>query len=121
MLLQFALFSLVLALSWGPAVPLPEASVLRVSDRFDLGQVAHVFPSAGLEDRIEFWKNVYSKYGRRQIVFHDRESVSLIYRVKSFNEDPQSSGAEYRRQEDWSDAQLKEIALHLKQLAGNLS
>ncbi|MGI8782349.1 MAG: transglycosylase SLT domain-containing protein [Acidobacteriota bacterium] len=91
------------------------------NERFELGQVAHVFPSVGLEDRIEFWKNVYSKYGRRQVVFHDRESVSLIYRVKSFSDDPESSWAEYRRQEDWSDAQLKEIALRLKELAANLS
>lgn len=121
MLPQFGLFSLLLALSVAPAAPLPEASVLPASDRFELTQVAHVFPSAGLEDRIEFWKNIYSKYGRRQVVFHDRESVGLIYRVKSFSEDPDSSWAEYRRQEDWSDAQLKEIALHLKQLAGDLS
>jgi hypothetical protein len=28
-------------------------------------------PSAGLEDRIEFWKKVYTQYGENDVIVHD--------------------------------------------------
>jgi len=38
-------------------------------------------PSTGLEDRIEFWKKVYTQYGENDLIIHDRIRVNLIYDV----------------------------------------
>jgi len=38
-------------------------------------------PSLGLEDRIDFWKKVYTQYGENDVIIHDRIRVNLIYDV----------------------------------------
>jgi membrane-bound lytic murein transglycosylase D len=38
-------------------------------------------PSQGLEDRIEFWKKVFTQYGKDDVIIHDRIRVNLIYDV----------------------------------------
>src|SRR5215470_10963801 len=38
-------------------------------------------PKQGLENRIEFWKKVYTQYGENDVVIHDRIHVNLIYDV----------------------------------------
>lgn len=38
-------------------------------------------PSEGLEDRIEFWKKVYTQYGEGDVIVHDRFRVNLIYDI----------------------------------------
>src|SRR5262245_8112951 len=38
-------------------------------------------PNQGLENRIEFWKKVYTQYGQDDVVIHDRIRVNLIYDV----------------------------------------
>jgi len=38
-------------------------------------------PAEGLESRIEFWKKIYTQYGKDDIVIHDRVRVNLIYDV----------------------------------------
>src|SRR5262247_550574 len=38
-------------------------------------------PNQGLEDRIEFWKKVYTQYGQDDVIVHDRFRVNLIYDV----------------------------------------
>src|SRR5262245_20412595 len=38
-------------------------------------------PNKGLEDRIEFWKKVYTQYGQDDVIIHDRIHVNLIYDV----------------------------------------
>jgi len=40
-------------------------------------------PSQGLENRIEFWKKVYTQYGTDDVIIHDRIHVNLIYDVAS--------------------------------------
>lgn len=39
------------------------------------------FPSDGIENRIEFWKKVFTQYGDADIIIHDRFHVNLIYDV----------------------------------------
>src|SRR5437867_2372944 len=39
------------------------------------------FPNQGLESRIEFWKKVYTQYGKDDTIIHDRIRVNLIYDV----------------------------------------
>src|SRR5262249_39699463 len=38
-------------------------------------------PATGLENRVEFWKKVFTQYGKDDIVIHDRVHVNLIYDV----------------------------------------
>jgi len=38
-------------------------------------------PSQGLEDRIDFWKKVYTEYGENDVIVHDRIRVNLIYEI----------------------------------------
>jgi membrane-bound lytic murein transglycosylase D len=38
-------------------------------------------PNQGLEDRIEFWKKVYTQYGQDDVIVHDRIRVNLIYDI----------------------------------------
>src|SRR5689334_14032698 len=39
------------------------------------------FPTDGLESRIDFWKQVFTKYGADDVIVHDRFHVNLIYAV----------------------------------------
>jgi peptidoglycan lytic transglycosylase D len=38
-------------------------------------------PMDGLESRVDFWKKIYTQYGKDDIVIHDRIRVNLIYDV----------------------------------------
>jgi membrane-bound lytic murein transglycosylase D len=38
-------------------------------------------PAEGLESRVEFWKKIFTQYGKEDIVIHDRIRVNLIYDV----------------------------------------
>src|SRR5580765_5967060 len=40
-------------------------------------------PAEGLETRVEFWKQVFTRYGADDIIIHDRFHVNLIYGVAS--------------------------------------
>lgn len=41
-----------------------------------------LFPEPpGLEPAVEFWKSVYSEWSENEIAFHDREDLSIVYRV----------------------------------------
>jgi peptidoglycan lytic transglycosylase D len=42
-----------------------------------------LFPADGLEPRIDFWKQVFTKYGADDVIVHDRLYVNLIYAVAS--------------------------------------
>jgi membrane-bound lytic murein transglycosylase D len=46
-------------------------------------------PRQGLENRIEFWKKVYTQYGGEDLIIHDRFHVNLIYDIA--NEDDVNS------------------------------
>src|SRR6187402_2136188 len=37
--------------------------------------------SEGLEQRVDFWKKIYTQYGKDDIVIHDSFLVNLIYDV----------------------------------------
>jgi membrane-bound lytic murein transglycosylase D len=40
-----------------------------------------VLPGDGLEQRVDFWKKIYTQYGADDVVIHDRVYVNLIYDV----------------------------------------
>jgi membrane-bound lytic murein transglycosylase D len=43
-------------------------------------------PSQGLENRIDFWKKVYTQYGENDVIIHDRIHVNLIYDIAAKGE-----------------------------------
>src|SRR5437868_700656 len=62
-------------------------------------------PAAGLENRVDFWKKIFTQYGKDDIVIHDRVHVNLIYDVADeSNVDSKLSAIEHA---------LKEIAQNL--------
>jgi membrane-bound lytic murein transglycosylase D len=63
-------------------------------------------PSEGLDQRIDFWKKIYTQYGADDVVVHDRVYVNLIYSVT----DPSNRSAKIA---DAQDA-LREIRLNLE-------
>jgi membrane-bound lytic murein transglycosylase D len=76
------------------------APVLSAQDTPDAtaaeSRFARLFPSAGFEDRIAFWKMIFTRYGRDEVVLHDRDDVRLIYSV--VNLPPGASVTSQRRQ-----------------------
>src|ERR1700722_17106710 len=38
-------------------------------------------PNKGLENRVDFWKKIFTQYGADDVVIHDRFYVNLIYGV----------------------------------------
>ena len=49
-----------------------ETEVLQTGE-FDEGALSTVlFPRKGLESQVEFWRLVFTKYGKDQIIFHSR-------------------------------------------------
>jgi peptidoglycan lytic transglycosylase D len=40
-----------------------------------------LFPTDGLEHRIDFWKQVFTQYGADDVIVHDRYYVDLIYGI----------------------------------------
>jgi hypothetical protein len=45
------------------------------------------FPNQGLEDRMAFWKKVYTQYGENDVIIHDRIRVNLIYDIAARGEE----------------------------------
>src|SRR5574339_5773 len=50
-------------------------------------------PSEGLEQRIDFWKKIYTQYGKDDIVIHDAFLVNLIYDVANDDNYPEKTVA----------------------------
>jgi membrane-bound lytic murein transglycosylase D len=45
-------------------------------------EVSDAFPlPAGLESNVDFWRNVYAKWSRRQVAIHDNRHLGVIYAV----------------------------------------
>jgi membrane-bound lytic murein transglycosylase D len=69
-------------------------------------------PSDGLDQRIDFWKKIYTQYGADDLVIHDKVYVNLIYGVAN-------SSNQAAKIADAQDA-LREIRMNLE-TPGNLS
>ncbi len=74
----------------------------------------------GMEERIDFWKNIYTRYTSNQGILHDSKYINLIYSSVDFKDitelteltPPQREKARRKR----VDAMKKEIAVRLKRL-----
>ena len=60
-------------------------------------RLSEPFPRGGFEGRIEFWKQIFTRYGERDVVFHDQGDLRLIYEVVSFEKSARSDAAEALR------------------------
>jgi peptidoglycan lytic transglycosylase D len=63
-------------------------------------------PIQGLENRIDFWKKVYTQYGADDVIIHDRIHVNLIYDVAG---------------EDDVDSKVRVVKSALSEIQANLS
>lgn len=88
-----------------------------------LGWTADAFKvPVGMEDRVQFWKDIYTKYSSEQGILHDSKYVQLIYETVDFGDisknpdltDRQKERARRKRVND----KKKEIAERLKKLQG---
>lgn len=75
-----------------------------------------LFPSRGVEHRVDFWKQIFTRYGENDLILHDRDDLRLVYRVVSFPGRP-GSRAEARRQQ----AEVKKAVENTKRLLGDLA
>src|ERR1043166_509266 len=42
----------------------------------------------GLENAVEFWKQVFTRYGANDVIFHDRQEPFKVYKVVSIEDSP---------------------------------
>lgn len=48
-------------------------------------QSADIFPRPPeLADQVRFWRSIFAEYSQNQVVIHDRENVTIIYKVLDF-------------------------------------
>ena len=73
-------------------------SSLFAATSFSLNQIADQFPSRGFEEKIEFWRGVFTRYGEKEVLFHDQDDLQLIYEVMTFDKSTRNDTAEFRRQ-----------------------
>lgn len=84
------------------------------------------FPSpAGIQQQVEFWKNVFTIYSSKHVVIHDRDVLSRVYSVLDFSylDDGTVSpaAAERLRKERVRDEieRIRAILIRLHQVGGN--
>jgi membrane-bound lytic murein transglycosylase D len=91
---------------------------LRSSPGGQVNRGDFVVPAA-LRPRVNFWKDIFSKYGRRQVVVHHRHFPQLVFGTLDFREEAESlSPGEYER---FREAKIKRtmesIKTHLQRLS----
>lgn len=74
------------------------SSSLLGANSFSLDRISGSFPSKGFEDKIEFWKTIFTHYGEREVLIHDQNDVRLIYEVVRFARGVRNDDFEYKRQ-----------------------
>jgi len=76
---------------------------------FSLDEVSATFPSKEFSREIEFWKNVFAKYGSKEVIFHDTKDLRLIFHVETFQKEIKGNSAEAKRQRRLLKKKAKEI------------
>lgn len=56
---------------------------------------AALFPETGMEGAVSFWEDIFTRYGKNQILIHDAETVNLVWEVLDvsgdYETDPESA------------------------------
>ncbi|RPJ87261.1 MAG: LysM peptidoglycan-binding domain-containing protein [Acidobacteria bacterium] len=98
MLRRWCLLSFLVVFSGFTVIAANQAAAPAPGSEF-----SKLFPSAGFEERVEFWKMIFTRYGRDEVVVHDRKDLRLIYKVVSSPYDGTDRASIRRRQ-----AQMKQ-------------
>lgn len=76
----------------------------------------------GMEERVQFWKDIYTKYTSQQGVLHDSKYVNLVYESLDFNDltirEDLTGRARERARRKRVDEKKKEVIARLKRLGG---
>lgn len=83
---------------WIPAFFFLTSTVLA-GETFSLDQVSDRLPSHGFQDRIEFWRAIFTEYGEKEVLIHDMDDLRLIYTVVRFEKGTDNDAGEWRRQQ----------------------
>ena len=100
----------------GLLLVLPSALALSQPRTFSLTQISHQFPSRGLEFRVAFWRDVFTRYGANQVVLHDTGDLRLIYEVIEFREGAGRSRAASRRHRRTVRARIHRLSVAMNRL-----
>jgi membrane-bound lytic murein transglycosylase D len=77
---------------------------------------------AGMEERVQFWKDIYTKYTSEQGVLHDSKYVSVVYDSLDFSDITLNESLSFRQKERARrkrvDEKKKEVIARLKRLQG---
>jgi len=75
-----------------------------------------------LQGQVDFWIQVFTKYGKNQMVFHHRDDPAIIYSTLDFTELTQNySGSKFARlKEEMVDREIERIQSQLHKLASGL-
>ncbi len=92
------------------------SSSLLGAGSFSLDQISSSFPSKGFEDKIEFWKAIFTDYGDREVLIHDQNDVRLIYEVVRFARGVRDDHVEYERQRKELEKREKEFQALFKEI-----
>lgn len=82
----------------GLLLVIPSSPALAQSQTFSLKQISDRFPSKGLEPRVAFWRDVFTRYGADDVILHDTDDLRLVYEVVEFQDGVRRSRAASRRQ-----------------------
>ena len=85
----------------------PGSGLLAQDDIFDV--------PIGLEPSVDFWKRVYSEWSEDQVAFHDRDDLSVVYRV--LDQEKSEDRETYRSNEAAQEAIVRRIRTILLDLA----
>lgn len=78
-------------------------------------------PPAGMEDRVQFWRDIYTKYSSEQGVLHDSKYVHLVYDSLDFSDITAREDMTHRQKEKARRKRVedrkKEIIARMKKLS----
>ena len=74
------------------------------------------FPAEGFNDRINFWKSIFSEYGEKQVLLHDTNDFRLVYDVIQFDHQPRHSRSIARKQRRIIKSKIRQLVLTMNSL-----
>jgi membrane-bound lytic murein transglycosylase D len=81
---------------------------------------AVLFPETGMEGAVSFWEDIFTRYGKNQILIHDAETVDLVWEVLDVSGDYETDPDTAREQRRVVSEALRRWEETLSGLAGRL-
>jgi membrane-bound lytic murein transglycosylase D len=90
----FISFALLLVSSW-----FPQSSSANIPHEVHTLSQYNFTTPPGLQNKVEFWKKIYSQYSTKHALVHDTENLDIIYEIVYLGEKPLSRRARERKLE----------------------